>query len=412
MSIWETMQLCLEAILANRLRSGLTMLGIIFGVGAVIGAVSLTAGAREATMARFEAMGTNSLRIMPGQGQGRGPVGGGMGSAATLTRSDAEAIAKECSGVTAVAPEVSSSAQVKAGNSNTSTSIQGTTENYPEVAKIDIAQGRFFTADEVKRRRKVAVLGATVVENLFGKDEYVTGEKLRIKGLTFSVVGVCAEKGMTGPFDPDDTVYIPINTAVYRLIGSAGGSNTKDTINRITVLAADMKQAPQVKSEIEALLRERHNLKDGEDNDFRVFAAADMVEGAEATNQILTLLFSSIAIVSLLVGGIGIMNIMLVSVTERTKEIGLRKAIGATPRDILLQFLIEALTLSFSGGIVGVLLGIGIAYGVRIFGLNSAVSVPWVVLAFSFAAVVGIVFGLLPAQKAAELDPVEALHYE
>jgi putative ABC transport system permease protein len=410
MSVWEAVHLCFEAIVANRLRSALTMLGIIFGVGAVIGAVSLTAGARAATLARFEAMGTNSLRIMPGQG--RGPIGGGMGSAATLTLGDAEAIAKEVSGVTAVSPEVSTQAQVQAGNNNTSTSVQGTNESYPQVGKITLDQGRFFTADENKRRRKVAVLGPTVVENVFGKGEYVVGERVRVRGMTFSIIGVCAVKGATGPFDPDDTVYIPINTAIYRLVGSVGGSNTKNTVNGITALAADMAQAAQVRQGITALLRQRHKLKDGDDSDFRIMSAADLVQGAEATNQIMTLLFSSIAIVSLLVGGIGIMNIMLVSVTERTREIGLRKALGATPHDIMLQFLIESMTLSLAGGVLGVIFGIATAFSVRLFGLNSAVSVPWVFLSFGFAAAVGIVFGLLPARKAAELDPVESLRYE
>lgn len=410
MSIWEAMQLCLEAILANRLRSALTMLGIIFGVGAVIGAVSLTAGAKAATLARFEAMGTNSLQIMPGQG--RGPIGGGMGSAQTLTLSDVEAIGKQCRGINALAPQVSTHAQVKAGSNNTNTSIFGTTVNYTEVGKLTLAQGRFFTEDEAKHRRKVAVLGSTVVTNLFGKGEEVTGEKIKVSGATFTIIGVCATKGSSGPNDPDDMIYVPIDTAIARLTGGMGGANTKDSVNGITVLAADMKNAEKVKAEIRAVLRKRHRLADTDDDDFRIFAAAELVQGAEASNQILTLLFSSIAIVSLLVGGIGIMNIMLVSVTERTREIGLRKALGATPHDILLQFLIESLTLSLAGGFIGVVFGISTSFIVRLFGLNSAVSVPWVVLSFCFAAAVGIVFGILPARKAADLDPVVALRYE
>jgi ABC-type antimicrobial peptide transport system permease subunit len=245
------------------------------------------------------------------------------------------------------------------------------------------------------------------VDNLFGQGEYVVGESVRIKGLTFAIIGVTNAKGAMGPFDPDDTIYVPINTAIYRLVGASGG-----TVNGITALAADMAQAPQVRSEIQALLRERHKLKNTQENDFRIMAAADLVQSAEATNQILTLLFSSIAIVSLLVGGIGIMNIMLVSVTERTREIGLRKALGATPYDIMLQFLIESMTLSLAGGILGVAFGLAISVIVRLFGLNSVVSVPWVFLSFGFAAAVGVVFGLLPARKAADLDPVEALRYE
>jgi len=409
-SIWEAMQLCLEAILGNRLRSALTMLGIIFGVGAVIGAVSLTAGARAATVARFEAMGTNSLRIMPGQG--RGPVGGGMGSAQTLTLSDAEAISKRCSGASAVSPEVSTHAQVKAGANNTSTSITGAAANYPDVGKLTLAQGRFFTEDESKHRRKVAVLGPTVVTNLFGKGERAVGEKIKIAGETFSVIGVCAAKGSSGPFDPDDMIYVPLYTAIYRMAGAATSSNTKETVSGITVLAADMKDADRLRAQIRAVLRQRHKLAATDDDDFNIFAASELVESAEASNNILTLLFTSIAVVSLLVGGIGIMNIMLVSVTERTREIGLRKALGATPRDVMLQFLIESLTLSLAGGLIGVLFGIGTAFVVRLFGLNSAVSVPWVVLSFCFAAIVGVVFGILPARKAAEMDPVVALRYE
>jgi ABC-type antimicrobial peptide transport system permease subunit len=274
-----------------------------------------------------------------------------------------------------------------------------------------VAQGRFFTAEDCRLRRKVAVLGPTVVGNLFGKDTPATGKEIKIRGLTFNVIGVCAPKGATGPFDPDDTVYIPLDTAIYRLVGSAGGT-THDTLNGLEVLAADMDTADTAKAGIQALLRQRHKTKPGDSDDFMVFAAADMIQNAEASNQIMTLLFSSIAIVSLLVGGIGIMNIMLVSVTERTREIGLRKALGATPRDILLQFLIESLTLSLAGGIIGVACGIGTAYLVRVFGLNSSVPIPWVVLSFGFAAAVGIVFGLLPARKAADLNPVEALRHE
>jgi putative ABC transport system permease protein len=334
-----------------------------------------------------------------------------MGSASTLTLGDADAIKQRIFGVTDIAPEVSTHAQVKAGSNNTSTTITGASDNYPAVENITVAQGRFFSADEVKQRRKVTVLGPTVVANLFGQGAVATGKEIKISALTFDVIGVCAAQGATGPFDPDDMIYIPLDTAIYRLIGSAGGT-THDTLNGINVLIADTGQVDTVKREIQALLRRRHKLKPSDSNDFMVMAAADIIQSEEASNQILTLLFSSIAIVSLLVGGIGIMNIMLVSVTERTREIGLRKALGATPRDILLQFLIESLTLSLAGGLVGVACGIGTACLVRVFGLNSSVSAPWVALSFSFAAVVGIVFGLLPARKAADLNPVEALRHE
>ena len=412
MSIWEAVQLALEAIIGHRLRSILTMLGIICGVGAVIGAVSMTEGAKVATLKRFEAMGTNTLQIFAGQSRG-GPIGGGMGSATSLTVRDAEAIARECPSVTGVAPQVSSGAQVKAGDTNTSTSIVGSTADYERVGLFTMKEGAFFTRDDDKRRRKVAVLGATVVENLFGKGEMVAGTKIRIRGVTFDVLGQYAPKGSMGPFNPDDQIIIPVSTAIYRLAGGNTAAGTpRDTVNRLSVAVVDMQHASQAKAEIVTLLRDRHKLRPGADDDFRIMAAADLVEGAEAANRILTLLFASIAIVSLLVGGIGIMNIMLVSVTERTREIGLRKAVGATPRDILLQFLIESVTLGLAGGLLGILAGVAAAYVVRAFGLNSAVSVPWVGIAFVFAALVGVVFGLLPAQKAAQLDPVEALRYE
>jgi putative ABC transport system permease protein len=414
MTIWESMQLALEAIVTNRLRSALTMLGIIFGVGAVIAAVSMTEGAKEATMARFEAMGTSTLRIHPGQMR-RGPVAGGMGSVVTLTLDDADAILKQCPSVAAVAPEVSSQAQVKAGNANTNTSITGSTEAYQQVSNLRMAEGDFLTADDVKRRRKVAVLGSTVVKNLYGEGAMVAGEQIKIRGVTFEVLGRYASKGTAGagPFDPDDRIVVPISTAIYRLTGGTEASTrSRETISGISTLSASMAASERAQKEIEALLRERHDIKGDAESDFHIMAAADLVQGAEEANRILTLLFSSIAAVSLLVGGIGIMNIMLVSVTERTREIGLRKSIGATPRDILLQFLVESLTLSLVGGIVGVATGIGVSYAMRFVGLNTAVSIPWVIIAFCFAGFVGIFFGLLPSQKAAGLNPVEALRYE
>ena len=398
--------------MANRLRSALTMLGIIFGVAAVIAAVSMTQGAKAATLKQFERFGTNVLTVIPGQMR-RGAVRGAVGSRQNLTWADAKAIAKECPSVVAVAPQVDTSAQVKAGNTNTSTRIVGVTENFVSVRDFKLAEGAFFTADDVKARSKVAVLGPTVVENLFGAGSKVVGKHIKIKGVTFRVLGQLKSKGSMGPFSQDDQIMVPITTAMYRLIGRSATSGTpRDSVNSINVQFADMKLADQARKEVEALLRERHNIRPGSDDDFFVMSAADFIAGAEEASRIMTLLFGSIAAVSLLVGGIGIMNIMLVSVAERTREIGLRKAIGATPRDILLQFLIESLTLSLAGGTIGVAAGIGAAYAMRLVGLNTAIPIPWVIIAFSFAAFVGIFFGLLPSQKAATLDPVEALRYE
>jgi putative ABC transport system permease protein len=412
MSLWESVRVAMEGLVANRLRSALTMLGVIFGVGAVIAAVAMTEGAKAATLEQFERFGTNVLTVRAGQMR-RGPVRGGAGTQNTLTYRDALAIAKECPTVTAVVPEVSTSAQVKAGNANTNTRIYGETENYPEVRNFQIADGNFLTASDDRGRRKVAVLGPTTAENLFGPGQSAVGRRIKINSVTFQVIGQFESKGDTGFFSQDDLIVVPLSTAMFRLIGQAAdGQGPRDRLRAISVQFAGMALAEQARTEVEALLRRRHGIGPDDEDDFNVRSAADMIEGAEEANRIMTLLFGSIAAVSLLVGGIGIMNIMLVSVTERTREIGLRKAVGATPRDILTQFLIEALTLSLVGGGIGVALGVGLAMLLRVVGLNTAVSVPWVAVAFSFAAAVGIVFGMLPSRKAAGLDPVEALRYE
>jgi len=413
MNLSESLRVALEGLAANRLRSALTMLGVIFGVGAVIAAVSMTEGAKAATLEQFERFGTNVLTVRSGRGRG-GPVRGAVGTSQDLTTQDAAAIAEQCPSVVAMAPEVSTSAQMKAGNQNTNTRVIGTTEVFPSIRDFTMAEGEWFTAADVKGRTKVAVLGPTVVEELFGEGASVAGAHMKIKGVTFRVLGQYKGKGeAAGPFSQDDQVFVPLTTAMFRLIGRSGSAVAeRDSVSDINVQFRDMKLADQARTEVEELLRQRHNIRPGTEDDFRVMSAADFIAGAEEANRIMTLLFGSIAAVSLLVGGIGIMNIMLVSVTERTREIGLRKAIGATPRDILLQFLIEAVTLSMLGGGVGVGVGIGLAYALRYMNLNTAVSVPWVVIAFSFAAFVGVFFGLLPAHKAATLEPVEALRYE
>jgi putative ABC transport system permease protein len=410
--LWESIRVALEGLTSNRLRSSLTMLGVIFGVGAVIGAVSMTQGAKFATLKQFERFGTNVLTVRSGQTR-HGPVRGGMGSEQNLTYADARAILEECPSVLAVAPEVNTSGQVKAGNENTNTRVLGTTETFPEVRSFDVAEGTFFTERDISNRRKVAVLGPTVVENLFGPGQSVAGRRIKIKGVTFNVIGQFVSKGDTGWHNQDDQIVVPITTAIYRLgAGSGGPGSPRDSVRSIGVQFADMSLADQARAEVEGLLRQRHGIGPASESDFHIMSAADLIEGALEANRIMTMLFGSIAAVSLLVGGIGIMNIMLVSVTERTREIGLRKAMGATPRDILLQFLIEAMTLSLLGGAVGVVLGVGLAYLLRGFGLNTAVSVPWVIVSFSFAAFVGVFFGLLPSRKASLLDPIEALRYE
>jgi putative ABC transport system permease protein len=413
MNLSESLRVAFEGLAANRLRSALTMLGVIFGVGAVIAAVSMTEGAKAATLKQFERFGTNVLTVRSGP-ERRGGVRSAVGSAQDLTTEDARAIAEQCPSVVAVAPQVSTSAQIKAGNQNTNTRVIGTTEAFPSIRDITMSEGTWFSAADVKARSKVAILGPTVVEELFGAGASVAGKQMKIKSVTFRVLGQYKAKGEAGgPFSQDDQVMVPLTTAMFRLIGRSGTALAeRDSVNAVDVQFADMKLADKARGEVEELLRERHKIRPGAEDDFRVMSAADFIAGAEEANRVLTLLFGSIAAVSLLVGGIGIMNIMLVSVTERTREIGLRKAIGATPRDILLQFLIEAVTLSMLGGGVGVGVGIGLAYALRLMSLNTAVSIPWVVIAFSFAAFVGVFFGLLPARKAATLEPVEALRYE
>ncbi len=412
MGLWESVRVALEGLTANRLRSALTMLGVIFGVGAVIAAVSMTEGAKAATLQQFERFGTNVLTVRPGQWR-HGPVRGGVGSMETLTESDAEAILQQCPTVVAVSPQVRTNAQVEAGSENTSTTVLGVTDSFPAVENFQVAQGSFFTAEDVRKRSKVAVVGPTVAENLLGEGASAVGQRIRIDGVTFQVIGQFVSKGDMGWHNPDDQIVLPITTARHRLGAGAGApGSAPDVVRSISVQFPDLKLADQARAEVEALLRSRHDIRPGDEDDFHIRAAADLIAGAEEANRILTLLFGSIAAVSLLVGGIGIMNIMLVSVTERTREIGLRKAIGATPQDILLQFLIEAVTLSLAGGIVGVAVGIGLAYALRSFGLNTAVSPPWVIVSFSFAGLVGVFFGLLPSRKAAMLDPIEALRYE
>jgi len=410
--LWDSFKVALEALASNRLRSALTMLGVIFGVGAVIGAVSMTEGARRATLEQFERFGTNVLTVRPGQMR-RGGVHWGMGSEQTLTYSDAVAVAKECPSVVTVAPEVNLVAQAEAGSKNTNTQVIGTTESFPRVRSFELAEGTFLTERDVKGRRKVAVLGPRVVENLFGVGRSVVGKRIKISGITFSVLGQFEGKGDTGWWNQDDQIVVPITTDMYRL--GASGANPgapRDSIRSIAVQFPSMGLADQARVEVEALLRKRHGIGPASENDFFIMSAADLIAGALEANRIMTLLFGSIAAISLLVGGIGIMNIMLVSVTERTREIGLRKAMGATPRDILAQFLIESMTLSLVGGAVGIALGSGLSYLLRTVGLNTAVSPLWVAISFCFAAMVGVVFGLLPSRKAALLDPIEALRYE
>jgi putative ABC transport system permease protein len=401
----EAISVALEALAANKLRSALTMLGIIIGVSAVIAMLALARGASSRMMRSIQQMGTNVLVVMSGQSRA-GAVRGGFGSMETLTLQDAETIATTCPAILKTAPEVRSNAQVKYGNQNTNTTILGTTPDYLSIRNYKVSKGRFFKARDVKAMAKVAVIGPTTAEDVFGKLSPV-GKRMTIRGISFEVLGVLASKGAAGGFgDQDDVVMVPVTTAMRRLFG-------QQYVRTINAQARTMEQMDQATSQISRLLRRRHDIARGADDDFVVRNQAEIMEMANEASQVFALLLGGIASVSLLVGGIGVMNIMLVSVTERTREIGIRKALGARRRDIQWQFLVEALVLSLTGGVAGIILGVLASLGINsLSSMDTSVSVGSVFLSFGFAALVGIFFGYYPARSASRLDPIESLRYE
>ena len=405
MKFSSTWTIALRALRRNLMRSGLTMLGIIIGVAAVIAMVAIGTGAKEQVAASIAQIGQNTVLVLSGA-PSRGGVRGGFGSAPTLTRQDYEAIRKEVSGVLRATPDVRKNAQVMAGNQNVNTTINGAGEDYVDIRAWDFADGDNFSSADVKASTKVAILGNTVATNLFG-DASPVGQIVRIQNAPYAVVGLLKPKGMSMMgSDQDDVVLVPWSSALVRLTGT-------DSFRSITVQVESAEQVEQVMEDIAVLLRQRHHLRAGAEDDFHVHSQQEIMEMATSTAKTMTILLGAIAGVSLLVGGIGIMNIMLVSVTERTREIGVRMAVGARGSDILLQFLVEAVVLSVGGGLAGIGLGVGIAKIVSAkVGWNTLVSPESVVLAFAFSAVIGIFFGFYPARKAAGLDPIEALRYE
>jgi putative ABC transport system permease protein len=406
MMIGETFAVALGALRANKMRSFLTMLGIVIGVSAVIAMIALGRGAQKAVNDRISALGTTLLTITPGQPQGLGGVR--LEGQARMVLEDVEFLQERTTLLTAIQPEMERRLQVQYLNSNTNTSIIGTTANYLEVRKYDLAEGRMLTDGDNNARRRVAVLGSQVATNLgFVEPSMAVGQLIKIRGISFEVAGVLASKGQANAFqNPDDIVLVPINTARFRLMGT-------DRLRSISVLVKDEESIPLAMAEINVAMRRAHKLRPGRPDDFTVRSQADFLNTLGETTQVFTFLLAGIAGVSLLVGGIGIMNIMLVSVTERTREIGVRKALGATKINILLQFLIEAVTLCLLGGAVGVALGAGGAMLMsQLLGWSTSVAPQSVALAFGFSAVVGVLFGVWPARRAAGLDPIVALRYE
>ena len=402
----EVLSVALSALRANKLRSMLTMLGIVIGVAAVIAMVALGTGAQKAVKERIAALGTTLVTVRPGQQRGMGIVIADQQT--KLTMRDAQAIEERGTNVVAVQPEMSRTFQVTYLNRNTSTQIVGTTANYLEVRKYRIQSGRMFSRADDDGKQRVAVVGPAVVTSLgLEAPEALVGENIRIRGIQFTVVGVLESKGQATPFmNPDDQILIPLNTARFRVHGT-------DRLRSISVLAPTEEKIPDAMADVQKVLRREHRLRQGQPDDFQMQSQADFLNTLGETTQVFTFLLSGIAAVSLLVGGIGIMNIMLVSVTERTREIGIRKALGATRRNVLLQFLIEAVVLCCMGGVIGILVGsVGALIMSRTAGWNTQVSPSAIGLAFAFSAVVGILFGVWPARRAAVLDPIVALRYE
>jgi putative ABC transport system permease protein len=404
MLVGETVAVALQSIRANMLRSILTMLGIIIGVGAVITMVALGTGAQKAVEDRIAALGANVFTVMAGQASQGGIR---ITDRTILSTDDYDALKRDAPLLKAVVPEMQQSLQVKYGNQNSNVNIVGTTVDYMQVRNYTVPYGRMFTGGDDQSRQRYAVLGAAVPRMLGGNAAGMIHQTLLIRGIPFEIIGVLSEKGAAGGFgNPDEQILIPLQTAKYRVFGS----------NRLRSFSVQVKDGVPIEQgmvDLERVLRREHKIRPGGENDFTIRNQQDVLATQQQATQVFTSLLASIAAVSLVVGGIGIMNIMLVSVTERTREIGVRKALGATRLNIMMQFLIEALTLCLLGGAIGILLGVGTALLLsRVMHWNTAISPMAVGIAFAFSAAVGLFFGIWPARRASMLDPIVALRYE
>ena len=410
MRVRATAQLALTALAANKARTGLTMLGVVIGVGAVVTMMAVGAGAQARVAEQIQSLGSNLIIVLSGSIT-TGGVRLGAGSQLTLTEDDARAMERELDSIQVAAPTVRGGVQVIAGNANWSTALVGVTPGFLEARDWETAVGRPLTQEDLDGATKVALLGQTVVQNLFGGTDPI-GQVIRIKKVPLTVVGVLARKGQsTQGQDQDDTVLVPLSTAKKKVLGTSQ-ANAR-AVNAILVKVREADAMKGAEQNIRTLLRQRHHLQPGQDDDFTLRNLSEILESQEASSRVLSLLLAAIASVSLLVGGIGIMNIMLVSVTERTREIGLRRAVGARRRDILTQFLIEAVTVSLTGGIIGIAVGAVGAWAIGYFaGWLAPIQSRAVIPAFLFAGAVGVFFGFYPARKASRLNPIDALRYE
>ncbi len=410
MNLAATLRVALLALRINKMRSALTMLGIIIGVAAVIVMIAVGNGAQARVEEQIKSLGSNIIMVLSGSVTSGG-ARGGSGSQPTIYEEDATAMMREIDDIQAAAPTLRASGQVIAGNANWSTTFYGITPEYLEVREWPIAEGRNFETTEMNGSGKVVLIGQTVAENLFGAANPLD-QVIRVRKVPLTVIGVLQRKGqsMSGQ-DQDDTLLMPINTARTRVIGVTQAKSR--SVSSIMVKVKDGADMTQAEAHLKELLRQRHRLQPGQDDDFYVRNLSEILQAQEASSKVMALLLAAVASVSLLVGGIGIMNIMLVSVTERTREIGLRMAVGARGRDILTQFLVEAVTLSVIGGLVGIVLGVSTALLIaKLAGWPTALSATAIILAAGFAAIIGIFFGYYPARKASRLLPIDALRYE